>query len=76
VKVRKIQPRDRVELKALLRAQAHFQPEEFRVALELIDIALGNPCEEDYRILCAEGGEGEVRSHIHPHLRPPPSGVV
>jgi len=64
VKVRKIQPQDRGELKALLRAQTHFHPEEFHVALELIDIALAHPSEEDYMILCAEGQEGEVRGYI------------
>jgi len=64
VKVRKIKPQDRVELKDLLRAQTHFHPEEFQVALELIDIGLAHPGEEDYRILCAEEGEGEVRGYI------------
>ena len=64
MKVRKIQPQDRVELKDLLRAQTHFHPEEFQVALELIDIALAHPGEEDYRILCAGEGEGEVRGYI------------
>jgi ribosomal protein S18 acetylase RimI-like enzyme len=64
VKVRKIQPQDRGELKALLRAQTHFHPEEFQVALELIDIALAHPSEEDYRVLCAEERAGEVRGYI------------
>jgi ribosomal protein S18 acetylase RimI-like enzyme len=34
------------------------------VALELIDIALAHPAEEDYIILCAEEGEGEIRGYI------------
>ena len=64
MKVRKIQPQDRIELKDLLRAQAHFHHEEFQVALELIDIALAHPSEEEYMILCAEGKGGEVRGYI------------
>jgi ribosomal protein S18 acetylase RimI-like enzyme len=64
VKVRKIQPQDRAGLKVLLRAQAHFHPEEIRVALELIDIALAHPAEEDYLILCGEGEEGDLRGYI------------
>ncbi len=64
MKIRKIHPPDRVELKALLRAQTHFHPEEFQVALELIDIALTHPSEEEYMVLCAEGREGEVRGYI------------
>ncbi len=64
MKVRKIRPSDRGELKAILHAQTHFRPEEFRVALELVDIALANPGEEDYRIYCAEDGEGTVRGYL------------
>jgi ribosomal protein S18 acetylase RimI-like enzyme len=64
VKVRKIQPQDRAGLQALLSAQTHFHPEEIRVALELIDIALAHPGEEDYVILCAEGKEGEIRGYV------------
>ena len=64
VKIRRIQPQDRPGLKALLHAQSHFRPEETRVALELIDIALAHPDEEDYIILCAEEGEGEIRGYI------------
>lgn len=64
MKIRKVQARDRGELQDLLRVQAHFHPEEHRVALELIDIALANPGEEDYRVLCAEEKEGEVRGYL------------
>ena len=64
MKVRKIQPQDRLDLRGILQAQTHFHPEEFRVALELIDMALAHPPEEDYLILCAEGREGEVRGYL------------
>jgi ribosomal protein S18 acetylase RimI-like enzyme len=64
VKIRRIQPQDGPSLKALLHAQSHFRPEEIRVALELIDLALAQPGEEDYIILCAEEREGEIRGYI------------
>ncbi|NWF55187.1 MAG: GNAT family N-acetyltransferase [Syntrophaceae bacterium] len=64
MKIRRIQPQDRPGLKTLLHAQSHFRPEEIRVALELIDIALAQPGEEDYMILCAEGGDGTVQGYI------------
>jgi ribosomal protein S18 acetylase RimI-like enzyme len=64
LRVRKIQPQDRAGLQALLSAQAHFHPEEIRVALELVDIALAHPGEEDYMILCAEEEEGNLRGYV------------
>jgi len=64
MKIRRMQPEDRPGLKALLYAQPHFRPEEIRVALELIDIALAHPAEEDYIVLCAEEGEGEIRGYV------------
>ncbi len=64
MKVRKIQPQDRAGLQTLLSAQTHFHPEEIHVALELIDIALAHPGEEDYVILCAEGKEGDLRGYV------------
>lgn len=64
MKIRKIQPRDRAELKTLLRAQEHFRPEEVRVALELIDIVLLHPGQEDYIVRCAEGVDGEILGYI------------
>jgi ribosomal protein S18 acetylase RimI-like enzyme len=64
VKVRRIQPPDRPGLKALLNAQTHFHSEEIRVALELIEIALAHPGEEDYVILCAGGKEGDILGYV------------
>ncbi len=64
MKARKLQPKDRAGLKALLRAQEHFKPEEIRVALELIDIVLDHPGQEDYIIRCAEATEGEILGYI------------
>ena len=64
MKIRKIEPRDRAGLKALLNAQTHFKPEEIKVALELIDIALTHLGQEDYIIRIAEGPSGEVAGYI------------
>jgi len=65
VKVRAIRRQDRDDLQALLLAQSHFHPEEREVALELIDIALTHPGdEEDYRILCAEENGRGVRGYL------------
>jgi len=64
VKIRQIQPQDRGGLETLLCAQTHFHPEEVRIALELIDMALAHPGEEDYMILCAEEKQEEVQGYI------------
>ena len=64
MRIRSIQPQDRTGLKALLQAQEHFRPEEIDVALELIDIALTQPGQEDYRLRVAEGPDGEVAGYV------------
>ena len=64
MRIRHIQPQDRAGLKVLLKAQDHFKPEEIEVALELIDIALTHPGQEDYRIRIAEGTDGEVTGFV------------
>ena len=64
MKMRKIQPPDRAGLKALLNAQEHFKSEEIKVALELIDIVLTHPGQEDYIIHIAEGPAEETLGYI------------
>ena len=64
MRLRNIEPRDRTGLKVLLNAQTHFSPEEIKVALELIDIALTHPGDEDYVIRIAEGPAGELGGYI------------
>jgi len=59
-KIRPLLRRDRFPLVSLLKAQEHFRPAEVQIALELIDIGLNQPGQEDYRIRCAEGNQGEV----------------
>jgi len=64
MKIRRIEKKDRPRLETILKAQHHFRPVEIKVALELIDIALTQPGQEDYTILCTEGDGGEVPGYI------------
>jgi GNAT superfamily N-acetyltransferase len=59
-KIRPLLRRDRLALNVLLKAQAHFRPAEVQIALELIDLALDPPGQEDYLIRCAEDGREEI----------------
>jgi ribosomal protein S18 acetylase RimI-like enzyme len=64
LKIRGIEKRDRRRLEAILKAQEHFNPEEVKVGLELIDIGLIQSGEEDYIIRIAEGPEGQILGYI------------
>jgi len=64
MRIRGIEKRDRPGLKAILQAQKHFRPVEVQVALDLIDIALTQPDQEDYIIRVAEGEEGQILGYI------------
>lgn len=64
LKIRQIEKRDRRKLAAILKAQKHFKAEEVQVALELIDIALTQPGQEDYIFRIAEGVEGQILGYI------------
>ncbi len=63
-KIRPLLRRDRPRLAALLKAQTHFRPQEVQIALELIDIGLNQPGQEDYLIHCAEDPQREVRGYV------------
>ena len=64
LKIRGIQRRDRRRLEAILKAQEHFNPEEVKVGLELIDIGLTPTGQEDYLVRIAEGPEGQILGYI------------
>lgn len=64
LKIRPLRRRDRPRLSALLKAQPHFRPCEVQIALELIDIALNQPGQEDYLLRCAEDLHGEVCGYV------------
>jgi len=58
--IRPLRRRDRLALYDLLKAQTHFRPAEIQIALELIDLALNQPGQEDYLIRCAQNDRGEI----------------
>jgi ribosomal protein S18 acetylase RimI-like enzyme len=64
MKIRKIRSQDRAELEALLTAQENFNPEEIQVALELVDIVLNHPGQEDYIIRVAAAPDGKVLGYV------------
>lgn len=63
-KIRPLLRRDRPSLVSLLRVQSHFRPAEVKIALELIDLALEQPKQEDYLIRCAEGSDRKVLGYV------------
>ena len=64
LKIRRIAKLDRRRLEAILKAQAHFKPEEVQVALELVDLGLTQAGQEDYIFRIAEGPEGQILGYI------------
>jgi ribosomal protein S18 acetylase RimI-like enzyme len=64
LKIRRIDRRDRGRLEAILKAQAHFKPEEVQVALELVDLGLTQEGQDDYIFRIAEGPEGKILGYI------------
>jgi ribosomal protein S18 acetylase RimI-like enzyme len=52
MRIRPLLPKDRERLHAILRETLLFNPEEIRVAMELIDIVLSDRGQEDYEIEC------------------------
>jgi ribosomal protein S18 acetylase RimI-like enzyme len=64
LKIRRIDRRDRRRLETILKAQAHFKPEEVQIALELVDLGLTQAGQEDYIFRIAEGPEGQTLGYI------------
>jgi ribosomal protein S18 acetylase RimI-like enzyme len=64
MKIRRIEKKDRPALQTLLYAQNHFKVPEIQVALEIIDIALAQPNEGDYKILVATGDDEEILGYV------------
>ncbi len=72
VRVRPLEPRDRDPLLAIIRATGVFNEDEVAIALELIDIVLGQPAQRDYVISVCE-----ARGHVAGYtcLGPTPATV-
>lgn len=64
LKIRRIAKLDRRRLETILKAQAHFKPEEVQIALELVDLGLTQAGQEDYIFRIAEGPEGQILGYI------------
>ena len=64
MKTRRIEKKDRPALKTILQAQKHFKLSEIQVALEIIDLALTQPNQDDYSIRVAEGEDGEILGYV------------
>ena len=58
--VRRIEPRDRDAIRALVEGTGAFKPHEVDVAMELVDIALANPAQDDYHPYVITEDDGTV----------------
>jgi ribosomal protein S18 acetylase RimI-like enzyme len=62
--LRALQATDRDELHRILEQTRAFSPAEVKVALELIDYALGRPGQTDYHFHCIEDGGGKLGGYM------------
>ena len=64
MKIRPLTSKDRARLLLLLDETGVFTPQEIKVAMELIDIALEDQHQEDYRIHCAVNAQDEPFGYL------------
>lgn len=64
MKIRPLAQSDRARLHAMLLETGVFTPEEIEVAMELIDIVLKDPHQEDYKIDCVASDEDQAIGYI------------
>ncbi len=58
--VRRIEPGDREAIRALVQGTGAFKPHEVDVAMELVDVALGNPTQDDYHPYVVAEDDGTI----------------
>ena len=58
-----MEPEDRDAVAEIIREVGNFNPAEVDCALELVDIFLNNPNQQDYRIVVAEDAHGRVAGY-------------
>ncbi len=64
MKIRPLISKDREGLQRMVIETGVFTDEEVGVAVELIDIVLGNESQKDYRIVCAVDGQDRALGYI------------
>jgi ribosomal protein S18 acetylase RimI-like enzyme len=64
VSLRPLRATDRDDLRSILDRTRAFSPAEIKVALELIDLALGRPGQTDYYFHCIEDGAGRLSGYM------------
>src|SRR4030042_4057782 len=64
MKIRALAQRDREKLYSMLVETQVFTGEEIEVAMELIDIVLKDPNQEDYRIDCVANEEDQAIGYV------------
>jgi ribosomal protein S18 acetylase RimI-like enzyme len=62
--LRPLRATDRDELKRILDQTRVFSPAEIKVAMELIDFALGRPGQTDYYFQCVEDRDGRLGGYM------------
>ncbi|MGD1008753.1 MAG: GNAT family N-acetyltransferase [Candidatus Aminicenantales bacterium] len=62
--IRPLQPQDKMPVLDLIRATGMFTPAEVDVAEELIDICLGVPEQEDYRVVVIESERKRIAGYL------------
>jgi ribosomal protein S18 acetylase RimI-like enzyme len=61
--IRKLVSGDRPAVAAIVSDVGNFNPAEIQCALELVDIYLDHPLQQDYRLVIAESANGEVHGY-------------
>ncbi len=64
MRIRHLEATDRDSLRRILEESRAFSPAEIKVALELIDYALGKPGQTDYYFRCIEEGAGHLSGYM------------
>lgn len=72
--IRKLKPEDRDTIERMLRGVVQFNPQEVEVAMELVDVAILRPLQEDYLIYVYEL-DGNVIGYHCTGRRPLTDGV-
>ena len=73
--IRKLQNNDREQIYSLLVATNNFTADEVKVAMELVDIYLNNPSQEDYLLFVDVDDSDKVNGYVCIGPRPLTTGT-